>query len=482
MSSNLLPLNEGGLAGHMSHLYEDPDLSFGRIKQVFQDAVEGRLEGTEKLDGQNIFISYSAKDGNARAVRNKGQIRAGGLDAAGLAAAFQGRDTLETAFNEAFESFENVAKSFSPEEMTTIFGEDANIFYNCEIMDPRNANVIQYSVPALVIHEVGHVHIDKETGDISNINVSENVDVLISALERYQDTVGKQKFKVQMNAALTLRKLANNDPAIKSSSDLDAEISKYGMGDNNTIGEYLVTKILQVIEANVPDLPVENKKLLAKRIVGLSGVTTTKVKAGLSADQKKYLQNFIPMGRAADKIITSFKKQAIGPLELIIHEFTIEALKGMESAFILDQDAEVGRLRDLLAKAIATVESELVKQYYPHAMDALGQQLVKLGAAGADNVSTASEGFVFSIDDKVYKFTGNFAPVNQILGMLKYGRGSVAPIERLVQIVDDIEAGKLENVYYMAAVGFKPPHKGHYESRIYNGNGQQRVFYERCWF
>ena len=116
----------------------------------------------------------------------------------------------------------------------------------------------------------------------------------------------------------------------------------------------------------------------------------------------------------------------------------------MESAFILDQDAEVGRLRDLLAKAVATVESELVKQHYPHAMDALSQQLVKLGAAGVDNVSTASEGFVFSVDGKVYKFTGNFAPVNQILGMLKYGRGSVAPIERLVQTVDNIEAGNLE--------------------------------------
>ena len=35
-----------------------------------------------------------------------------------------------------------------------------------------------------------------------------------------------------------------------------------------------------------------------------------------------------------------------------------------------------------------------------------------------DNVSTASEGFVFDYDGNTYKFTGNFAPINQITGAL----------------------------------------------------------------
>ena len=30
----------------------------------------------------------------------------------------------------------------SPEQQREIFGEDANIFYNAEIMDPANPNVI----------------------------------------------------------------------------------------------------------------------------------------------------------------------------------------------------------------------------------------------------------------------------------------------------------------------------------------------------
>ena len=60
----------GGRAGHMSHLYDDPGLTFGKLKEVFKLASEGKLQGTEKTDGQNISISYSVKRGEAVAIRN----------------------------------------------------------------------------------------------------------------------------------------------------------------------------------------------------------------------------------------------------------------------------------------------------------------------------------------------------------------------------------------------------------------------------
>ena len=36
--------------------------------------------------------------------------------------------------------------------------------------------------------------------------------------------------------------------------------------------------------------------------------------------------------------------EVIGPLEKTIHDFSVEMLRGLESAFILDNDAEVKRL------------------------------------------------------------------------------------------------------------------------------------------
>ena len=72
-----LLLLEVGVAGHMNHLYDNGDLTFGKLKEIFTAASNGELEGTEKTDGQNLYISYSVKEGKAKAARNKGNIKAG---------------------------------------------------------------------------------------------------------------------------------------------------------------------------------------------------------------------------------------------------------------------------------------------------------------------------------------------------------------------------------------------------------------------
>ena len=47
----------GGVAGHMYHLYDNPELSFEEIEDIFLKASNGSLVGTEKTDGQNIFTT-----------------------------------------------------------------------------------------------------------------------------------------------------------------------------------------------------------------------------------------------------------------------------------------------------------------------------------------------------------------------------------------------------------------------------------------
>ena len=46
----------------------------------------------------------------------------------------------------------------------------------------------------------------------------------------------------------------------------------------------------------------------------------------------------------------------------------------------------------------------------------------RLNAIGGMDAIVPIEGVVFTYKGKVYKLTGTFAPVNQILGMLKYAR------------------------------------------------------------
>ena len=58
-------------------------------------------------------------------------------------------------------------------------------------------------------------------------------------------------------------------------------------------------------------------------------------------------------------------------------------------------------------------------------MSKLRAQVQKLGSI--DNITSAIEGVVFRWHGRTFKLTGNFAPVNQILGIFRYSRGTVKP-------------------------------------------------------
>ena len=53
-------------------------------------------------------------------------------------------------------------------------------------------------------------------------------------------------------------------------------------------------------------------------------------------------------------------------------------------------------------------------------LNTLKVQLDRLNAIGGLKSVVPSEGITFMFKNKLYKYTGAFAPANQILGMLKF--------------------------------------------------------------
>ena len=53
-------------------------------------------------------------------------------------------------------------------------------------------------------------------------------------------------------------------------------------------------------------------------------------------------------------------------------------------------------------------------------LEKLKIQIEKLEAIGGLNAIVPSEGLVFKYKGNIYKFTGAFAPINQILGSLRF--------------------------------------------------------------
>jgi hypothetical protein len=445
----------GGLAGHMSHLYDNPELTFKEISDIFKEASAGSLIGTEKTDGQNIFLSYSVKDGKAKAARNLGNIKSGGMSAAELAQKFAGRGNLEKSFNDSFAAFEKAVRLFDYEKQIDIFGPDANVWYNAEVQDPRTSNVINYDAKALTIHRVGHKEFDKQSGRPLDKDVSANAEELEKALDKIKNSIDNEEYRVQMNAFRNLDALGDDKQLNVALSRLYNLVSSNGLEGSDTVGQFLVKRVYKVVDSSLPEMSDEIKDSVVRRILKVKGAKLNDIYKMIPAgpdytDQRDQIKKVV---KKEKQIVTA----AIFPLEDIVHDFSVEMLKGLESAFVLDNASEVARLKSEVSKAIAAIENSGSEK----AMEILNKQLKKL--KDIENVSTAAEGFVFDYDGVAYKFTGNFAPVNQILGLFRYGRGDV-PAMQLNEEPADVEdrPNPMKGDVAFVPGSFKPPHRGHF--------------------
>jgi len=441
----------GGRAGHMMHLYDNPNLTFGQIRDIFNKASKGELIGTEKTDGQNLFVSYSVRGKEARAVRNKSEALRGGLDPEALAKKFSDRGDLTKTFVESFDAFERAVKSLPIEDQLELFGPDANNFYNAEIMNPSSANVINYDTKSLVIHRVGHEQRDKHTDKIEPLQNPELVKKLENALESMQDAQAEDDYGIQVNAMKNLGALTSDKPLDRALSRLSSFMEANRLDDKSTVGDYIVETLNSQIEKFLPDLNEETKQLLLGRMLGQKGVSITQVLSQIPKEAESTRSAIRELVEDGKFMI----KTAIYPLEDIVHDFSVEMLRGLESAFILDNKKEVRRLKDEVALAIQVIEDSGNEE----AMEILSRQMKKLKKV--NKVSTATEGFVFDYDGNTYKFTGNFAPVNQILGLFKYGRGNVPPLRKVNEEEGDAELEVKKADIALLPGSFKPPHRGH---------------------
>ena len=143
---------------------------------------------------------------------------------------------------------------------------------------------------------------------------------------------------------------------------------------------------------------------------------------------------------------------------MAVHDFTVEILKGLESVFITDTDKEVSRLKDDLGEAVKVLTSSAEEN--PELMNILQIHLNKI--KDYSNITTPVEAVVFDYDGHTYKFAGNFAPLNQILGMFRYQRGSQKLTSENINPNLKVLTEKEGKRVALLPGGFKPPHAGHF--------------------
>lgn len=398
----------GGAVGHLAHLFDNRDLTFGEIADILTSAASGKLEKvSEKLDGLNLVFSWDVSTDSLKVARNSGNIKSGGLDAESLAAKFEGRGNLSEAFDSAFKVLNGALGSLPQKTKLKVFGPQANRWYSMEIIYAANPNVINYDSNNVVFHGWPVFKVEDGKVEMTDDDMG-GVDLLTSYVEKMQNAVEIRGWKVRGPALARMQKLSDDSILNDVLSKIDNELSSVGLDPSSTVRDYIESKIREDV-AELNQSPEISDMVVLRCLAEPGSPTLVDIKKKVDKSTYETINEFI---KSSPRRLKTYIK----PIELAINDFAVELLKGLQSTLIDNTEEEVVRLQGEVSKAISAIESSGDE----NAMQMLKTQMEKLKSV--NNITSPVEGVVFIYKGDAYKFTGSFAAANQILGLFKYGR------------------------------------------------------------
>ncbi len=410
-------LNEGGLAGHMSHPFDknrSQSLTFADFKEMIQRGLQGRLDienaVTEKTDGQNIFVTY--KDGAVKFARNKTE-RVNPLSVEELQAKFSGRGPISDAFGEAGTDLAAAFAKVGTEKLQSIF-QNGKVFANMEIIYPPTKNVIAYEAAYLQFHNL--VEYD-ENGNVVQTDMTGGA-VIQKAIQDANAHMQKT-FNLIPPQKIKVGKVENfQDYEDALFKELNQLRDKYQLKDTSYLSDYHKAWWRDVIKEKANEM---NYDISDDLIEQLTNRWSFNDKSNSIVKIKKMIDNpeFLEWVSVFDKKdFKQYQKDNLQPFESIFLKLGAEIMKNASNFLAANPNKAVQSIRSEIAQIIRTLRStnDIAK------MDLLRKQLDKIKRLGGFEKIVPVEGIVFTYGGNTYKLTGAFAPINQILGTLKYSR------------------------------------------------------------
>jgi len=415
-------LNEGGGAGHLAHPYEDLDLTFTDIKDMIKAALSGKLEyAQEKLDGQNLMVTY--KDGKVRSARNKTELKNFGQESKTIdqvAEKFANRGPIKTAFVETMRDLENAINKLTPAQKEKFF-QDGKRFINLEILFPETQNVIPYGASLLRMH---HFKEYDQAGNPIKDDV-EGVQLLQTAFDAIQGGNDEKTFEVGVTNPATIKQDADYEAQEKEFLNMaDAVRQKYKMQESDTVKSYVgkwwnvfVKKKAKELGYNIPK---EVRELIVNRWAFTDKSVPSPAIKGKIANEE--FRNWFDQFDKSSEVETT-KKEVLEPVERLFLKLGVRVLKNIENLTTVNPNDATKKIKQDVAASIKNIQAAVDNgsiEDSDAAMKFLRRQLLRLKDIGGFEAIVPTEGVVFRYKGKLYKLTGAFAPVNQILGYLRF--------------------------------------------------------------
>jgi len=405
-------LFEGGAAGHMAHPFDDKDLTFGDFKAMIDAGLRGELnfeeDATEKTDGQNAFATI--QDGEVKFARNKTELK-NPMTLSEFKNKFEGHPSklVQDTFQFAAQDLARLLMALSPADQEKYF-KNGKDFMNMELIYSQNPNVIHYDTDVIQFHGI------KETDGNGNITGTNNKPAkeIADILKKVESDIGKT-FKIIPPRVIKLQKdLDFTTNKKRFINQVNALEKRYGLTDSDEVAKYHEMWWRELIDKQFPTLSQDVKEGLLKR-----WAYGDKKSLNMRSLAKQIGPKEAALVKKFDKEDVAKKyKENIRPFEDLFLELGSVILKNASDFLAANPSDEAQRLRS----QIQTAGSKIKKTGGADQVRKVEAELARLDRIGGIESIFPTEGIVFKYKGKIYKLTGTFAAINQLLGIMKYGR------------------------------------------------------------
>ncbi|MCK9574544.1 MAG: hypothetical protein WC979_01420 [Candidatus Pacearchaeota archaeon] len=400
-------IDEGGAFGHLEHVYDDLTITFGQMKEIINLGLSGKLENTvEKTDGVTIAISY--KDGKIVTARNKGEYKNFGenaVDKNALMAKFAGRGPIADAYNLAFDDLEDAIKDLNKKDLESIF-KNGKCFMHLEVIYSPAMITVPYNTNLMVFHNV--TEYDTAGNPLSQDRAA--ADKLAKMIADINKDIEKT-FKIQGSPYVKLKDGVNFD---KEKTYFNAKVdeikAKWNFKDNNTFLDFYTAEWKdRILKMGYSLTDVQLAGLIGR---WLTDDKSFRINKDNIPDEKTLAWAKDFEAKDAAKIGGEIKR-IVGT---IFVQVGVAIIKSLQTILAPNPDASLNQLKADFNKAI----DDINKSGDEGALAKLKIHLQSLENAGGIDAIFPSEGICFNYGGRLFKLTGAFAPIHQIISALKF--------------------------------------------------------------
>jgi hypothetical protein len=283
-----------------------------------------------------------------------------------------------------------------------------------EIIYPATKNVISYDVAVLQFHNL--VEYD-EQGNIVETDLTGGG--ILQGIIQEANAHLQKTFSFIPPQRIKIGRLENfEDQQAAFFAEADQLKDRYGLTDTDLVSDYhkawwadVIREKAQAVGYEIPDSVLS--LLIARWAFFDKSTSIVAVKKQIdNADFANWVNEF------DKKDFKTYYKQNMEPFESLFLRLGAVVLQNAQNFLAANPSKSAQELKRDLADLIR----ELQTTNDINSIKKLEHELRRIQRLGGFEAIVPSEGVVFVYGGNTYKLTGAFAPVNQILGVLKYAR------------------------------------------------------------